>query len=69
MQNIYAYLAVFLHTARKAGWDQSRIDAVLYDAKSSDYNHVVEVILSALLEIVDDIAEVKKTHSTDIYLT
>jgi hypothetical protein len=50
-ENIYAHFASFLRAARHAQWPQQRIDAVLEDARSSDYLQALEVICEAMAEI------------------
>jgi hypothetical protein len=49
--NAFTYFAEVRREARRAGWSQDRIDAVLKDAMSGDYDHAVETCLSALAEI------------------
>jgi hypothetical protein len=51
MENVYTYFAQFLRAAKNAGWSQERIDAVLTDARSSDYLHALEVLHDAMVGI------------------
>lgn len=39
--NAYAIMAACIRAARKAGWPQERIDAVLDEMKSGDYDHLL----------------------------
>jgi hypothetical protein len=57
MYNIYEYFAVFMRAAKKAGWSQERIAAVLEDARSSDYEHAMSVLLGAWHEAMDECRE------------
>jgi hypothetical protein len=54
MENIYTYMAQFLRAAKQAHWPQSRIDAVLDDARSSDYVHALEALWDAMAEIKEE---------------
>lgn len=51
MENIYTYFAQFLRAAKRAGWSPECINAVLADARSSDYEHALEVLYEAMEEI------------------
>lgn len=42
--NAFAIMDVFQRQARKEGWYQQEIDAVLTEAKSGDYNHLLATI-------------------------
>lgn len=42
--NAFMIMGVFGRQARKEGWTQQEIDAVLKEAKSSDYNHLLATI-------------------------
>lgn len=42
--NAFMIMGVFQRQARKEGWSQEEIDAVLKEAKSSDYNHLLATI-------------------------
>ncbi len=46
MENVYVYFAYF-----KAKWSQERIDAVLDEAMSGDYQHALGMLSAALLEM------------------
>jgi hypothetical protein len=50
MENIYAYFAAFLRAARRAQWSQERIDAVMVDARSQDYEYAVSLLSGAILK-------------------
>jgi hypothetical protein len=50
MENVYVYFASFLRAAKRAGWPQERIDAVISDAKSGDYDHAVSTLLAETSE-------------------
>ena len=54
MENVYVYMAQFLRAAKKAGWSQEDIDAVLEDARSGDYMHALEVLYEAMAEIEEE---------------
>lgn len=43
--NAFSILAFFRKEANKAGWDKERIDKVLKEATSGDYNHLIRTIL------------------------
>jgi hypothetical protein len=62
MENIYIYFAQFLRDVKNAGWPQTRIDAVLSDARSGDYEHALEVLYEAMIEIEE--AQEKEDHIT-----
>lgn len=47
MYSIFDYFSRFLRAAKRAGWSQARIDAVLDDARSHDYVHAMSVLLEA----------------------
>ena len=42
--NAFMIMAVFRRQARKEGWTQQEIDAVLTEAKSKDYNYLLATI-------------------------
>ena len=42
--NAFMIMGVFGRQARKEGWSQDEIDAVLKEAKSGDYNHLLATI-------------------------
>jgi hypothetical protein len=44
--NAFALLGAFRQAARKAKWTAEEIDAVMNDAKSGDYNHLVATLSS-----------------------
>jgi hypothetical protein len=50
MENVYFYFGAFLRAAKQAGWSQAHINAVLDDARSSDYDHAVSILLDAIGE-------------------
>jgi hypothetical protein len=54
MENIYVYLAQFVRAAKHTHWSQERIDAVLNDARSSDYVHALVVLGEAMAEIEEE---------------
>jgi hypothetical protein len=47
-------MAQFLRAAKHAHWPKERIDAVLKDARSSDYVHALEVLWVAMTEIEEE---------------
>jgi hypothetical protein len=49
-ENIYHYFADFKKAAKEAQWPQARIEAVMEDARSSDYDHAVKVLTFAIHE-------------------
>ena len=44
--NAFAMMGAFRVAAEKAGWTNSEIEEVLDNAMSSDYDHLLDVILS-----------------------
>lgn len=44
--NAFAILAAFRRAAKRQGWTDSEIAAVLDDAKSGDYNHLLGTIMA-----------------------
>jgi len=42
--NTYAIMGVFQNQAKKEGWTANEIKAVLEEAKSSDYHHLLATI-------------------------
>lgn len=44
--NAFAILAAFQKQARREGWTQEEIDKVLDEAKSDDYDHLLQTIIS-----------------------
>lgn len=50
--NAFMIMAVFQRQAKREGWTQTEIDAVLTEAKSSDYNHLLATI-SNHCEVLD----------------
>lgn len=42
--NAFMIMGVFQRQAKREGWTQDEIDAVLKEAKSSDYNHLLSTI-------------------------
>jgi len=49
--NAYGSLAAFNRQAQKAGWPKDKIEKVLRDARSADYEHLNEVLLQALSKL------------------
>lgn len=43
--NAYAIMGAFQRQARREGWDQKEIEAVLREARSGDYDHLLSVIM------------------------
>lgn len=43
--NAFAILGLFNKTARNAGWSRADIDAVVEEAMSGDYDHLLQTIL------------------------
>ncbi|MDO8609249.1 MAG: hypothetical protein Q7R95_01755 [bacterium] len=44
--NAFALLGEFQHQAKKAGWTKEEIHKVFEDAKSGNYDHLLQVLLS-----------------------
>lgn len=44
--NAFMIMGVFQRQARKEGWKHSEIDAVLEEAKSGDYDHLLATIIN-----------------------
>lgn len=44
--NAFMIMGVFQRQAKREGWSQSEIDAVLTEAKSSDYDHLLATIVN-----------------------
>ncbi len=42
--NAFMIMGVFQRQAKREGWTQAEIDAVLKEAKSGDYNHLLATI-------------------------
>jgi len=42
--NIFSIMGRVQRAARKAGWDQKRINSIMQDMQSSDYNHALQVV-------------------------
>ena len=42
--NAFMIMGVFGRQAKKEGWSQNEIDAVLQEAKSGDYDHLLATI-------------------------
>lgn len=42
--NAFAVLGAAERVARKAGWDRDRIDGLLKEATSGDYNHLLATV-------------------------
>ena len=51
--NAFMIMAVFKRQATREGWSKKEIDAVLKEAKSNDYNHLLATI-SNHCEFVDE---------------
>lgn len=51
--NAFSIMGTFQHQARKEGWTQDEIEAVLSEAKSGDYDHLLATI-SAHCRDTDD---------------
>lgn len=43
--NAFSIMAAFQSNARKQGWSQEEIDAVILEATSGDYNHLLQTIM------------------------
>lgn len=44
--NAFALLGVFCSHARRQGWTSPEIDAVMNEAKSGDYDHLLATLIS-----------------------
>jgi hypothetical protein len=51
MQNVYEYFAQFRRAAKRAKWPKERIEAVLTEARSGDYENALCVLLAAMNKI------------------
>ena len=51
--NAYVIMAAFQKQARKEGWSKEEIDAVIKDACSSDYDHLLQTFISYCEPIYD----------------
>lgn len=52
--NAFMIMGVFGRQAKREGWKQSEIDAVLNEAKSKDYNHLLATIMNHCEEKEDE---------------
>jgi hypothetical protein len=52
--NAYAILGRFQRAAREAGWTREQIKAVMDDAKSGDYDHLLAVMIEHVEEPDED---------------
>ncbi len=43
--NAFMIMGVFQRQAKKEGWSQQEIDTVLTEAKSGDYDHLLQTIM------------------------
>lgn len=43
--NAFSILGRWTRAARKAGWNKEDIDAVMKEAQSADYNHLLSTIM------------------------
>lgn len=43
--NAFALLGAFARQARKEGWTEAEISAVIKDASSADYDHLLRVLV------------------------
>ena len=43
--NAFAILATFAKAAKSQGWNKSEIDAVVKEATTGDYNHLLQTML------------------------
>ena len=44
--NAFSLMGAFQKQARREGWTKEEIESVLDDARSSDYNHLLQVLVS-----------------------
>jgi hypothetical protein len=44
--NAFALMGAFQRAARKQGWTQAEINAVLAEAKSGDYDHLLATLIT-----------------------
>jgi hypothetical protein len=52
--NAYAIMAAFIRAARKQGWTHEESKAVIDEATSSDYTHLLATILKNVVDPDDD---------------
>ncbi|PHS65770.1 MAG: hypothetical protein COB12_06775 [Flavobacterium sp.] len=62
--NAFMIMGVFQRQARKEGWTQREIDAVLKEAKSSDYDHLLTTIMNHC-QLIDEDDNHSKLDSYD----
>lgn len=48
--NCFALLGAFAKAARKEGWTKSEVDAVLHEAMSGDYQHLLVTLARHCIE-------------------
>lgn len=48
--NAYSLIEAFRANAKKQGWSKEAIDKVITDCKSSDYNHLLCVLMDNIEE-------------------
>ena len=49
--NVFAYFSEFVQAANQARWPKEHIEVVLANARSDDYQHALETVFAALLEM------------------
>ena len=52
--NAFAIMGRFQREARRAGWTQEQINEVLDDCRSSDYNHLLQVMMEHTEELDEE---------------
>ena len=51
--NAFAIMGRFQREARRAGWTATEIETVLTEARSGDYDHLLQVIMEHVEELDD----------------
>lgn len=53
--NAFFLLGAFQRAAREQGWTKGEIEAVMTEAKSSDYNHLLSVLVANTEGVEDEV--------------
>ncbi len=46
--NAFAIMGTFRRQAKKEGWTDEEIEVVMTEAKSNDYNHLLQTLMGAI---------------------
>lgn len=55
--NAFVLLGAFRRQAKREGWSEAEIDGVMTDAKSGNYDHLLEVLVDHCEDADDDSEE------------